>query len=219
MGDYTLREAMLLTHQYVPNRYTFKERDVVKKIIVKEIKSVNRHDLPGQPRAYTKYTIESKSYPQYPPYFSPRNNNGRSYQRSVSHKYDVIFEADTLSLNTTEWKMRLGSGRIWNSHPPQAMIKSLYRQNRLSWSPQKKREHRRKAKYLDIGDYNSREKGINADFIFRQSYARFTHGHLFGRNYYGNIPSRLNPTNIVFLTKHEINFIEILMRRGILLND
>ena len=217
-GSYSIKEVLNFTYQYAESRYEYKKRDVVKRIVIKEVREVSRHDIPGKPRIYTKYIIESKSFPQYAPYYTKKDSRGRSrkYQRTTSHHYDVTLEMDRLSLNTKIWKMRLGSGRIWDTHPPQSQIKKIYPENKKRWSRKRQESHKRRAKYLDIGDYNSQKLGINADFIFRQAYARYHHGHLFNRSYYGNVPSSLNPSHILFFTKHELNLIEVLMNQAIL---
>lgn len=236
MGDFTLREVRLFTQRFYANRYTYKQRDVVKKINIKEVMEVQRHDIPGEPRERTKYVIESKSWPQYPPYYTRKDNRGRtrSYQRTVSHEYDVIFEMDQLSLSTKNWTSRVGSGRQWKTNPPQNQIKTLYPQTkrllrrkanrRGNTQAEKNKEykklvekHKKRAQYLDVGDYNSRKLGLNGDWIFRCDYAYYIHGHRFGRNYYGNNPAEeTNPNNIVFFTKHQLNVIDQLMQRGIL---
>ncbi len=219
---HTIKQILLVTQQYAPNRYIYRKRDVVKKILIKEVREIDRHDLEGEPRKRTKYVIESKSFPQYYPYFTQKDSRGRSrrYQRTTSHHYDINLEMDRLSINTYYWSGRLGSGKIWNTSPPQSQIKAIYPANKKRWSTQRKIAHKKKAKYLDIGDWNSKVQGINADFIFRQSFARYISGHLWGRNYYGNQPASIkNPQSIVFFTKHEINLIEMLLQKGILKDD
>lgn len=239
MGDYTIKQVLQITNKFYANRFTYKERDVVKRITIKEVKQVERHDIPGQPRVYTKYVIESKSYPQYPPYYTRTDSRGRRrrYQRTISHEYDVIFEMDRLSLNTKEWVSRVGSGKKWRTNPPQSQIKSLYPRTRNNFKRKAQRRgstkkeqkqiynklverHKRSAQYLDIGDYNSREHGLNGDFIFRCDYAYYKHDHRFGRNYYGNVAASIrNPNAIVFFPKHALNVLEQLINNGVLKDD
>lgn len=236
MGKHTIKEVLKITNKLYANRFTYKDRDVVKRITIKEVKEVSRHDKPGQPRVYTKYVIESKSYPQYPPYLTRSDSRGRSrtYQRTISHEYDVVFEMDRLSINTKEWVSRVGSGKKWVTDPPGNQIKTITarrrrilkrKADRMGTTQAEKRraysqlvkDHRRRAKYLDVGDYNSRVNGLNGDWIFRCDYAYYKAGHRFGRNYYGNVPARqMNPKNTVFFTKHQLNVIDQLMNRGIL---
>lgn len=232
MGDYTLQKVIEFTKEKYPNRFDYKNRDVIKSITIKDITQIERHDVPEGPRQYKKYEILSKSYPQYPPYYTGKDSRGRiiSYQRSVMHQYDVIIEMDELSLSTKNWTLRVGSGKKWKKDPPQNKIKTLYartkrrlkRKASRSDNPTAKyrqlvKEHKRRAPYLDVGDYNSQVLGLNGDWIFRCDYPYYKHNHRFGRNYYGNVPARItNPSNIVFLPKHAINTIEQLMQRGII---
>lgn len=219
---FTIKEVMQITKQYVPNRYEYMKRDVVKRVYIKQVKEVQRHDIPGKPRERIKYEIVSKSYPQYPPYYTGKDKRGRPirYQRTISHHYDIILEMDRLSINTSNWRMRVGSGRKWEKKPPQSKVKTIYKENRKRWSKDRQTLHRKKAPYLDSGDYNSRTKGINGDWIFRCSFAYYAHDHLYGRNYYGNVPAKkMNPKNVVFFPKHALNMINQLMNKGILKND
>lgn len=228
MGDFTIPDVIRDTYNHFPTRLQTKRRDVVKRIEVKEIKTVERHD--AEARVRTQYWIISKSWPNYPPYLRP----GRSRQRRIPHYYDIVIEMDELTLTTKNWRMRVGSGRKWDNHPPQKLIKTLYPETRRRMRRQAERrtnnsreanklykelvdKHKRRAKYLDVGDYNSRERGLNGDWVFRQSYAYHVHGHLWGRNYYGNVPApQTNPSNIVFFDKHQLNTLETLMRTGVI---
>lgn len=238
-GDFTIKEVLQITNKFYRNRYTYKRRDVVKRIKILQVKQIERHDIPGEPRVYTKYVIESKSWPQYPPYYTRTDSRGRrrQYQRSIAHYYDVIFEMDRMSLNTKNWTGRVGSGKQWKSDPPQSQIKSLYPKTRRLLRRKADRrgntkkeqnqeykklveKHKKSAQYLDVGDYNSQEHGLNGDFIFRCSYAWWKANHLFGRNYYGNVAaSQTNPSAIVFFPKHALNVLEQLMQKGILKDD
>lgn len=230
MGDLTITEVMQNTYRHFPTRFQTRRRDVVKRIEVKEVKTVERHDVQGEPRVRTSYWIISKSWPNYPPYL----RQGRTRQRRIPHYYDIMLEMDELSLTTKNWRMRVGSGRKWVEHPPQSQIKSLYPETRRKLRRKAQRraqnrteenrlyreyvnKHKKRAPYLDVGDYNSRVLGLNGDWVFRQSYAYWKAGHLWGRNYYGNVPAPImNPANIVFFDKHQLNTIEILMRMGVL---
>jgi hypothetical protein len=239
MGTYTLKELLQITHKYYQNRYDYKRRDVVKRVTVKQIRTVDIHDQPNEPRIRTKYEIISKSYPQYRPYFTGVDRRGiqRRYQRSIAHYYDIIIEIDRLSINTKNWRGRVGSGKRWEPRPPQKQIKSLYsetrerfrrRANKRNYTNAQRQAaykklveiHRRGAKFLDVGDWNSRVKGLNGDFIFRCDFAWWSADHRFGRNYYGNVPAKqMNRTNIVFAPKHFLNVVEVLMNAGVLKND
>ena len=224
-GSYTLRQLLNLTkqHEQFRNRFDNRDRDVIKRITIKEVRELS-YSKPGAPTI--KYVIETYSYPQYPPYSGLIDvRRGRQTQRRIRHEYDTVLELDRLSIDTIHWKMRLGSGRKWVRRPPQSQVKQIYRETMRKWRRQFKgkklrekiQKHKKSAKYLDVGDYNSQVLGINGDFTFRCAWAYYVHGHLFGRQYYGNIPSRItNPHAVMFATKHTINILEVLMRRGIL---
>lgn len=232
MGDYTLQQAFEITRQYFPTRFKNRDRDVIKRIAVKQVTEISRHDLPGEPRIFKKFIIESKSYPNYPPYFTGHDSRGRitQYQRRIAHHYDVTLEINDLSLSSKNWKLRIGSGKKWNKRPSQAVIKSLYPvtvrrlKRKASHKPNPALEYKRlvkkhkdRAKYLDVGDYNSQVNGLNGDWIFRCDFAYYVHDHRYGRNYYGDVPAHeTNPNNLIFLPKHAINVLEVLMEKGIL---
>ncbi|KKL48202.1 hypothetical protein LCGC14_2327860 [marine sediment metagenome] len=222
-GTFTMRQVLFFTQQYVKNRFDNYKRDVTKRIVIKRIQKY-KADRPGGPTIL--FQVESKSYPQYNPYFTRKDKRGRlrSYQRTTPHYYDCILQFDRLSIDTVHWRGRVGSGKVWIAHPSQQKIKQIYKETRADWkkrySPERVREEIKKqkdrAKYLDIGDYNSQVNGINGDFIFRCSFAWWSHGHQYGRSYYGNVPSSLNPKNVIFLPKHMINFITVLLQQGVL---
>lgn len=233
-GTYSLKQILHFTQQgslpnpgsgrpiALSNRFEYRKRDVVKRIIVKEVREVNRHDIPGEPRVRIKYMIQSKSWPQYYPYYTKKDSRGRErrYQRTTSHSYDLTLELPCLSINTVLWKGRVGSGKKWNTKPPQQHIKTIYPNNKRRWTSNRIASHKRKAKYLDAGDYNSQALGLNGDFIFRCSFAWWMHGHLFGRNYYGNIPASItNPKNVVFAPKHFLNMVDFLLQKGLLIDE
>lgn len=216
-GTVTLQQAIENTDKFFPTRWDTKKRDVIKRIRIRTIAYLSP-DRPGQPQV--AYHIISQSWPQYKPYYTGKNKRGKpiKYQRSVKHQYNIILEMDKLSLSTTQWKLTLGTMKKWVKKPPQASVKQIYAETRKKWSKKQIETHKKKrGLYLDIGDYNSRKLGINADFIFRCAYAYWKNGHLYGRNYYGNVPAiRTNPNSIVFLPKHVLNMVEQLMHAGLM---
>jgi len=223
MGDYTLKQVIGFTYMYFKSRFAYKERDVVKNITIKQVKQINIKD-PSRPQI--KYVIESKSYPQYGKY-KPKTKGAKT-QKNIAHYYDVVLEMDEMSLSTTNWVLRVGSGKKWQKKPSQNLVKTLYPETKKRLKKlatvkknttykQLVEKHKKNAKYIDVGDYNSQVLGLNGDWIFRCDYPYYFHGHRFGRNYYGNIPTKeTNPKMIVFLPKHALNIVEILMKKGIL---
>jgi hypothetical protein len=236
MGDYTLKETLLLTYRLYRNRFIYKKRDVVKKINIKEIDVIDRKEK-NKSGLLKKYLIESKSFPKYRPYIKKSDKSILVSFKRVAHMYDVVFEFDELSLETKNWYSRVGSGKKWIKKPPQKFIKKLYPETKEKFMKKAKdielrskgkrkakneyikmiKSHQRLARYLDIGDYNSRVRGLNGDWIFRCDYAYFIHNHRFGKNYFGNKPAKItNPKNYVFFGKHQLNIIEKLLIMGIL---
>jgi len=210
-GRYSLLDAIRMTYQYFENRFDYRDRDVIKRIVIKEIKTLHP-DRPKEPTV--RYKIETRSYPQYAPYLK----KGQRLQRKVHHEYDTIIEMDKLSLQTKNWKARLGSGKKWDNHPPQSILHSIYKENLATWDKNRIKEHRaKKHPYLSVGDYNAKVLGINGDFIFKFAYTYHLFGHFYGRSYYGWEPARItNPNNLLGLPKHLLRILELLMSKGIL---
>lgn len=215
-GTYTIKDVIMKTWQFYGNRFEYRERDVIRRITVQEIRVLNP-DRPGEPSI--KYRIMTRSYPQYYPYNKGRASGVR--QRMHFHDYESIIELDRLSLNTVHWKARLGSPKNWENHPPQGIIHSIYRENLNRWSRDQIRRHREsRHTYLNVGDYNAKKNGINGDFYFRCAWPYQKYGHLYGRRYNNNLPTPVtNPNEIVFFPKHLLRVIEVLMNNGVLKDD
>lgn len=241
-GTFTLKEILTSTYESraYKNRYDYKERDLLKTIVV--IKETTLH--PDQTSAPTvSFTFRSFSYPQYKPYTSYTKY---SRQKKFKHQYDQILtiEADEnnkISLNTFSWKYRLGSQRKWDSHPSQNKIKSIYRETSDRWKIEKERELsvikrrytgeilknkkkeldkkyadkrdkiKKSAPYLDVGDYNSQVNGVNGDFHFRCQSTYSFYNHLYGRNTYPD-----GDVGEIFAPKHLIGLIDALMKLSLI---
>jgi 1,2-phenylacetyl-CoA epoxidase catalytic subunit len=148
-----------------------------------------------------------------------------------------------LSLQSYDWKYRLGTQKKWKDKPPQAQIKSLYPETEEKWKKDRdkkidlierrniKREektklikkekeaykkrveqHKKSAKYLDIGDYNSQVNGINGDWKFRCENVFAHYGHLYGRNTGEGTGDIARP----FCPKHMLRLLNFLIMKGIL---
>lgn len=214
-GTYTIREVLQFTKQYVPNRFEYRKRDVLKRITIQKVIELSP-DRPSEPSI--RYTITSFSFPQYKPYINVKGKQAKK-QRSIRHQYDTILTMDRLSIDTKAWKIRTGTTKKWIAKPPQKYVKQIYRETRKLWDKKRIERHKKKAPYLDPGDYNSQERGIMADWIFRQAYAFHKAGHFYGNPQMGKRPSSLNRKAVLFFNKHQINIIETLMVRGILGRD
>jgi hypothetical protein len=231
-GTYTLRRVLLNTYEKFGTRFDYMQRDVLKRIYITRVTELFA-DRPGAPTV--KYEISTRSYPQYKPYISKVGKK----QRTVHHDYDTILEMDEMDLDTVHWKARVGTGKKIKK-APEKLVKSIRHTTMMKWKKERdarvKRaktdkakekakdwlkmkilEHRQSAPYLTEGDYVAQELGINLDFAYRDAAAFKFHGHLFGRwEYPLDRPSKLNPTNIMFLPKHLIRIVKTLMERGIL---
>lgn len=222
-GDFTLLQALYLTMENKRNRFDYMNRDVIKSIEIQEVKSYTPDRL-NHP--LVKYIIKTRSWPQYGEYLSktgknPKQRKNRAYQRTVSHEYETILQFGTegITLNTKQWKMRVGSGRKWlDRKPPQSQLASIYRENLNTWSKEKIRRHRsKKYPYLSVGDFLSKKYGINMDFSIRLAYVYRKHGHLYGYCFGSDQPPvERNPRQEFFLPKHAIRIIDALGRQGIL---
>lgn len=188
MGKYSIREVLLFTWKFFPTRFQNLRRDVLKKIVF-----THRvlYDLDKNKKVGDVYRVTTYSYPQYYPY----RRSGQRRQRRVQHHYDIFLEMDRLSVDTKNWKIRVGSHRKWVKNPPPSMIRS-------ATNP--------KALYLDVGDYNAMVLGINGDFYFRQATAFYLAGHLYGRLW------TVGENRTPFFGKHDLRLLEELIRRKFL---
>lgn len=176
------------------SRYEYAERDVLKSIKIQEV-SVYDGKAPGKAR--TKYVIQSFSYPQYSPYYTPRDSRGRPRrsQRTYKHQYSVTIQLDSLSLDSDRFKIRTGSDKPWDFSP---------------------RGKSRKDSRGRIIEGTNVKNEINGDHFFRLSWIRKQAGILFGRNFANGPPNNVNPHQIQFLTKHELRVLEFLVNSGVL---
>ncbi len=235
-GTYTIRQVMNFTRDSnFKSRFDYKKRDRVKMVKIKTIKYFES-DREGAPTIL--YEIMSKSTPQYKPYFTGKDSRGRKRksQRKVKHDYETVLQMDRLSINTKNWRARVGT--LKKIKPaPQNQIQTIHRETSAKWKKQSekkfklkkdqakwlketKENHRKKAKYLSDGDYQAQVHGLNLDFIYRCQFVYKINNHLYQLGgYIENRPSTLNPDNIVFFPKHLIAIIEVLMNNGVLKND
>lgn len=243
VGVFTLRQMIYLTKKNAQTRFIYKKRDVLKKILIKNI--IHLHpDRMSKPNR--RLEILTFSYPQYGNYLKYTDY---SKQRKFRHEYDNILavEADEngkFSVDSTKWKYRLGSEKVPKKSINQSLVKTIFRETSAKWKKElakkynvekvkgdskkvkellkkQKDEYKRKvdlhiknAKYVDLGDFWSKEQGINADFIFRVAPVLQVYGHLYGKNQMKIIPKNSSKP---FLPKHALNLIEQLIKKGILL--
>jgi len=242
-GTFTLRQMLENTYtSKFKTRFEYKTRDVLKKVVL--IKETTLHpDRPNSPTV--TYVFRSFSYPQYGNYIKGKTGNK---QRKYKHQYDQVLsivadENGQFSMNSRNWKYRLGSQKKWQTNVPQNKVKTIYKETQEKWKKEKfeKRErlirrysgevlkkkikqldeefkkkieqHKKSAPYLDKGDYCSRVLGINGDFAFRCQKAYQAFGHLYGRM---TEPGCSDDLINMFAPKHMLALIDFLIKIGIL---
>lgn len=194
----TLRKLINNTYIYMKNRFDYSERDVLRRIVIRKV-SVYDGKNPGEAR--TRYDIQSFSYPQYPPYYMSNKTkwgHPRTKQRTYKHQYDIIIQMEKLSLDCDAIKLRTGADAKWD----------FTKSGKGYW--QGKGRNKRWIEGSNI------KRGINGDFFFRSSYLFHEAGILFGRNFADGPPRKTNPKGILFLDKHMINTIKILVNKGLI---
>jgi hypothetical protein len=196
-GGWTLRRLIQNSYAHMETRTRFKyqTRDIVKVIRIEETNVYDGKD-PGEAR--TKYTIRTQSTPQYYPYFTKKDAQGRSRKRQTKHKhqYQVIIQLDNLSIDVP-FRGRVGAMGKWDFGPNG-----------------NDRRIKKNRTFVIIPGTNT-VKGLNGDFFFRCSYVWKKNGILFGRDWTnGQPPVHVNPKQIVFAPKHMIACIEFLMNTG-----
>ncbi len=192
---WTLKRLIQNTHMhdYSKSRLSYKIRDMVKTIRVEKRNEYQiREDV-----WRTSFRITTQSYPQYYPYYTRKDSQGRprQSQRTYKHTYETIIQLDSLSINVPV-KLRLGADKKWRFN-----------------------SKTRKLPNGRIIESDNIKNGINGDFFFRCEYVYKKEGILFGRNWANGPPTKRNPQNIVFLPKHLLSVVETLMNRGILKDD
>lgn len=243
-GTFTLSQMLENTWKTkFKNRFEYKTRDVLKKVVV--IKETTlRPDRPNSPTI--TYIFRSFSYPQYGNYIKGKTGNK---QRKYKHQYDQVLsivadENGQFSMESTNWKYRLGSQKKWQTNVPQNKVKTIFRKTQEKWKKdyekeceqikkknsgdikkkklieakkkydKRKTDHRKLAPYLDAGDFNSQVNGINGDFAFRCQKAYQYFGHLYGRV---SQPDCSDDMANIFCPKHMLALIDFLIKRGILI--
>lgn len=231
MGKYSLRQVLNYTMQSrFKTRFRNMNRDNLKNVVMKKIKSFNINDLKQNP--IIKYQFTTFSYPQYGKFLYIKGKKSKS-QRKIKHFYDTIFELDELSLSTKNWKTYVGSHRDIPKSVPQNVLKSTNHQTLEKFKKQAlkkfdkikdqknyiKEQRDKKNKYgvyLDQGDLISRKYGINCDWRYRQEYVYFKNNHGYGRNAAKSPPNETNKNHTMFFNKHQLSILEFLLKKGIL---
>ena len=196
-NGWTLRKLVQNTYHNKHTRFEYKERDVLRSVIIRKI-SVYKGKNPGEAR--TKFEITSRSYPQYKPYYTGKDNRNRPirYQRTYRHEYDVILQMDSLSIDDTRIRLGTGADAKWDFSD----------KGKGTWTGKG-----RSKKYQEGSNI---KRGINGDFFFRLEDVYQQNGILYGRNWTNGPSKKVNPHQLVFLDKHMLRTVEFLMNKGIL---
>lgn len=194
----TLRYLITNTYVNMPSRIKNMERDVLRSVTVQKV-SVYDGRNPGEAR--TKYVIRSYSYPQYKPYYDggkTKWGHPRSKQRTYKHQYDVTIQMEELSLDCDAIKLRTGADARWD----------FTKNGKGYWVGKGRQKH-----YIEGSNV---KRGLNGDFFFRCSALYAQAGILFGRNFANGMPRKTNPNNVLFLDKHMLNVVKLLVDKGII---
>ena len=222
------------SNKTVRNRFDYMERDVLKTRIKITKRTVYRKNKEGKfTSPEERLYVESFSNPQYYPYTKIKTK-GAKRQRKIRHEYDCIFaiqpygENKIYSFWNSKIVFRIGSQKKWQENVPQNKVKTIYNSTRdklerkYSKLPTKEKQLmikkecdkiRKRAIYLDKGDFNSRVNGLNGDFYFRDAYIMQRYSCLYGRCWYSQ---KYQGIEYPFFPKHAIAIINYLLRRGIL---
>lgn len=192
----TIRKVLNETyaHKETARRFEYKQRDTVKGIRIEKI-AVYDGKKPGDAR--TKFIIKTQSTPQYYPYYTKLDAQGRPRKRQVKHKhyYEVTIQMDELSIDVP-FKIRVGGLAKWDFSPKG-----------------KDRRIKRNRTFVIIPGTNT-QRGLNGDFFFRCEWLYHEAGILFGRCWAVSPPVKTNPHGIIFFPKHALAAIEMLMNAG-----
>lgn len=193
---WTLRKLITNTfsHNETRSRFENKDRDVLKGI---RIESRTVHEGTSDNRQYQVFRIISSSYPQYRPYIERRHLVSGSKQRKYKHQYNVTISLPRLSIDAPV-KLRTGSDRGWD------------------FSPSARARVEKHGGVRRVIESKNVDRGRNGDFFFRLEALYARENILFGRNWTNGPALQVNSHNIVFLDKHMLRVVELLLARSIL---
>ena len=197
-NNWTLRRLINNTYAHLEfrNRFDYQQRDMVRAIRIEEIKVYDGKN-PGEAR--TKFIIRSQSTPQYAPYYTKVDSRGRPRKRQMKyrHQYQVVIQLDKLSIDIP-FKGRVGSACKWDFGP--------------NGKPKKIKQGRT----IKIIEGTNVQNGRNGDWFFNLEYLFHREGCLFGRDWTNGPPVQKNPRGILYLPKHALSVVQLLMERGYL---
>lgn len=228
----TIANIFEFTYRYMNTRFTNSDRDILpSRLRITERRKYHRNKEGKYNTPEEMLLISSMSAPQYKPYTNEKTK-GAERQLKYRHTYDVRI---ALQLSDDECYSYRKSKIIWRTgsykkpkKAPQSKVKTIYREtyDRLErkYSKFTKSERNKKirietdrirknAKYLDNGDYNSREFGIMLDCYYRDYFIQHKFGCLYGNCTYTEPYYEIN---LPFFDKHMIAVLLLLIKKGIL---
>jgi len=209
------------------------ERDVLKTKVKIERRVVYKRNKENSTMTPTeRLYIRTESFPNYPPYINVKSRNAKK-QRKIRHQYDIICcigkdENGEYNYWTSPIVWRIGSQKKYPKVVPQSKVKTIFKSTRerlekkYTKLPQKQKAEmikkeiekiKKRATYLDVGDYCSRELGIMLDAYFRDFYVMKKFSCLYGKLHW-DVPN--DEIQFPFFDKHMLNLISYLMKMGIL---
>ena len=220
-------------NNYTRSRFDNSERDILpSKLKINERIKYKRNKEGKFSTPEEMLIISSWSAPQYQPYISYKSKRAKK-QMKVKHNYEIkiaiqpYLTEGNYSFENSKIIWRVGSYKKWKT-PKQSEVKTIYKETRerlerkykkLNETDRKKKikeevdKIKKRAKYLDIGDFNSRVQGINADCYFRDYLMQKKFNCLYGPCYYLN---DCEGVELPFFDKHLIGILSYLIYKGIL---
>ena len=225
-------------------RFEYRKRDVIKKVLVIKQTTLHpdRPTEPtityifktySYPQyypytRYTKYSKQRKFRHEYDNILSiEADENGKFSKDSVNWKYRLGSQKkwnnkppqsqikqiyrETMKKWTYDYNIACNKIKARNIN---STLKKTLLQKEKDNLKKKIKVHRYQAKYLDVGDFNSRVLGLNGDFVRRVAPVYQHYGHLYGRNVENVIDADYEHP---FAPKHFINLVDTLVKLGILI--
>lgn len=233
----TIREILLYTFKVLKSRFIYSKRDILRSK-VRVTKKIVYSKVGMETQFTSRLEIRSFSNPMYSPYTSLPSGNRKNapLKDRVTHEYPVVIQLAPDSKGKfsiySKIRWRIGSFKKWNPKPPQREVKCIYPETREDIRKRIESKYRKetqevqkkkmkeelqkikdKGKYLDIGDYNSRELGLNGDNYFRNQSVQYIYNCLYGPYWRDDLPSEIS---YPFFCKHAIYIIFYLLRIGVL---
>lgn len=225
--QYTLRTKLNTRFEYSKRDILPSKMKVTRRITYKKNKE-GKYTTPDE-----MLVITSWSAPQYQPYLKAKGKNAKK-QMTIKHNYDIYLAIQTTNDGIFSWNnskiiWRVGSYKKWQSKPSQKYIKSIYTETREKLYNKYKKKYktekeikahvkedcdkiRKNAKYLDVGDYNSRVNGINGDNYYRDYFIQKQYNCLYGNCFY---KQSYKGVDYPFFCKHMLALCAFLLKKGI----